>query len=404
MAIKTSHNFLTKINGKNISFEKLDYAISGVENRMNYVKKIIEENDEFLQEYFDNYYIANPSNNECLSHNDNICTKLESMATYILSQVSEKSKLQYRFYNGQKNFDNVLKKEYSLDKIIEDGSKNVSNQTDGDIMYFLKREENSWYLPKNVKITQKDFERQDELGQKLREYNEFKENLVKLKNELSLLRCVDGKITKYNTTKLKYMIGAVQNDMLDMKIQYDRPIVFTNTLKASCKNYLEDVDFLNPVHVECFLKLNVSCSDFEDDLSMLLRYFNEILEKVLKKLSYEEKEIIKVVRWGVKSKENVNKCLKIGYENKQISKLIQLKDDELPSLISKVVSMFMIEYSKDMRRYLDFKKENSILFDVVPNKVCKRCGKRKTLSSFVKKKDMKDGYRNECKQCINEGK
>lgn len=400
MALDTSHMFLSKINGKNISYDKLDYTLSGVENRLKFVEKMLEENDEFLQEYFDKYYLANATKWDYLSHENNICKKLESMATYILSQVPEKSKLEYRFYNGQKNFENVLKKDYSLDRIIEDASKNIDNQTDGDIIHFLQRDENAWYLPKTVKVESQDLKRQDEVGEILRQYDSLKNELIEKKNELSKLRYVNGKLTKWNTTKLKYMIGSIQNDMLECKIQHDKPIVFNDTLKGSTKNCWDEVDFLNPVHVECFLKLDISSSNFDDDLSMLLNYFNKILKKVMPKLTYEETKVLEVIRWGIKRVEKINETLEIGYENHSITKLIQVDKDSLNFIISKIVTLFIKEYHKDMAKYLETRRDKSILFDIVPTKVCKSCGKTKTLTSFVKKKDMKDGYRTKCKECM----
>ena len=33
-------------------------------------------------------------------------------------------------------------------------------------------------------------------------------------------------------------------------------------------------------------------------------------------------------------------------------------------------------------------------------KVCSKCGKELPITSFSKQKDMKDGYRNDCKECV----
>ena len=404
MALDTSHMFLSRINGRNISYDKLNYNIQTLEGRLEFCKQLLSKNDEFLQVYFDEYYLANATKWDYLSHENNICKKLESIATYILSQVPDKAKLEYRFYNGEKNFDNVLRREYSLDRIIEDASKSVQNQTDGDVIHFLKREENSWYLPKTIKIEKKDLKRQDELGEKLRQYETFKQMLINKKNELSKLKVVDGKVTKWNTTKLKYMIGAIDNDMVDLKVQCIKPIVFNDTLKGSTKSCWNDVDFLNPVHVECFLKLNVSSHNFDDDLSMLLNYFNEILMKVMPELSYREKEVLRVIRWGIKTVEKINETLLIGYNHGQVKEQIVIDKEELNLIISHIVTSFINKYHKDVQCYLNSRRDQSILFDIVPTKVCKCCGKRKTLNSFVKKKDMKDGHRNKCKQCMRKGR
>lgn len=399
MALESSHMFLSKINGKNISYDKLDYTVSGLYNRMKFIEDTLQYNDDFLMEYFDKYYKFNPNCWEHLSHNNNICCKLESMGTYILSQVPDKRKLEYKFYNGEKNFENVLKKEYSLDRIIDSMSGNFENQTDGDIMHFLEREENSWYLPKTIKVEKCDFERQDELGEILRQYKHLRDDLAHQKDIMLKGGMLTKKNCKINTTKLRYMIGSIDSDMLEAKTQILQPVLFTNTLRGSTKSDWSDVDFLNPIHVECFLKLTHTSKDFDDDLSLLLNYFNTILDRVMKRLTYEEKEILRVIRWGIKTVEKVNEALQVGYDVGQVKSLIQIDAKELSFVISHIVHIFIQEYYKDIQTYLDFKRDNSEYLKMIPTKVCKCCGKTKPLTSFIKKRDMKDGHRNKCKQC-----
>ena len=403
MTINKTHMFLSKINGKNISFDKIDYTIHGLVPRLQFVTQLLNKNEEFLKNYFDDYYCSTPSKEDYLSHRNNICNKLESLGTYLLSQVPEKAKLEYRFYNGQKNFENVLRKEYSLDKIIEDASQCVQNHTDGDIMYFLHNDDNVWYLPKTIKITCEDLERKDELGELLRQYSRFHKMLVDKKKYEQTYDLTTKKSAQWNTTKLKYMIGSVQTDMIDLKVQTLKPITFINCLKGSSKSYWDDVDFLNPIHVECFLKLDCSDTNFDDDLSLLLNYFNKKKKKIIPELSYKEKQVLKILRWGIRSVDKINDALQVGYNRSQIKELFVIDAKELNFIISNIVLKFINKYEQDVQTYLDYRRDNSTLINLIPTKTCTCCKKTKPLSSFTKKKDMKDGHRNQCRRCVKEG-
>lgn len=403
MALDNSHMFLSTIGNKNIAFQKIDYDIKGIVERIEYTEQLLDCYKDFLEQYFDKYFKYNPNKDQALSNENNVCNKIEQLATYILSEVPEKNKLEYRFYSDEKNFEKALRKELSLDKFVQDMTSSISNFTEGDVIHFLSRQKEDQAVDSTIKITKKDLERQDEVGNILRQYQQLKDNLMEIKSKVleQNYQTANGYVP--NTTKLKYMINSVNADMLDVKVKLDRPITFKSPLRGSCVSCWNEVDFLNPIHVECFLKLTNSPTDFDSDLSMLLNYFNDLLKQVEKQLSPKELEVLKVLRWGHRRVDKINEVMALGFKMKQVKELYEVDADELTQIINKVVSMIITEYKKDMTRYLNSRKDESILFDIVPSKVCKCCGQRRTISSFAKKSDMKDGYRNICKRCSGKG-
>lgn len=403
MALDNSHMFLSTINGKNIVFEKIDYDIQGLSERLTYTEQLLKHYEDFLEEYFDKYFKTSPNKDQGLSSENNVCKKIEQLGTFILSEVPEKNKLEYKFYNGERNFEQALKKELSLDKFVEDMSGSISNFTDGDVMHFLNRQKEDQALDSTIKITKKDLDRQDEVGRILREYQLLKDNLIDIKQRVLNGTYKSSNGYTPNTTKIKYMLNAVNADMVETKVKLDRPITFKSPLRGSCVSCWNEVDFLNPIHVECFLKLTNSPTDFDSDLSMLLNYFNDLLESVKKQLTPKELEILKVLRWGHRRVDKINEVMELGFKLKQVKELYTVDANELTQIINKIVFMIIAEYKKDMTRYLNSQKNKSVLFEVVPSKVCKRCGERRTISSFQKKSDMKDGYRNICKRCSTKG-
>lgn len=400
MALDTSHLFYGKINGKNISYDKLDYNLRGLPNRLEFVKKLLEENDEFLQVYFDKYFESNPTKWDHISHDNNICQKLEQIATYLLTEIDEKkSTLEYRYYNNERNFQNALNKEYSLDKIIEDLSQAVSNTTDGDVIHFLMRGNGSQRVVKDVKVEPKDLKRQDEVGEILRQYDSLKQNLIKIRNQINDGTYETKNNYKPNTTKLRMMIRAIDIDMLDTKLKFDRPIQLKECLAGSTKSCWDEVDFLNPIHVECFLKLTCSDTNFDDDLSLLLNEFNDLLATAKKQLTDKENEVLDLFRWGIKRVDKINEMLKMGFDLGSIKELYTVTPEEVEGITKKAVNLIIQCYENKMQAYLDRCKEKGRLFEVVPSKVCKCCGKRKTLGSFPKHETARDGHRNICNSC-----
>lgn len=403
MALDNSHMFLSTIDNKNIVFQKIDYDIKGLPERLQYTEQLLKHYEDFLEQYFDKYFKISPNKDQALSSENNVCKKIEQLSTFILSEVPEKNKLEYRFYSDEKNFEKALRKELSLDKFVEDMTGSISNFTDGDVIHFLSRHKEDQTLDSFIKITKKDLDRQDEVGHILRQYQALKDNLMDIKQRVlnGTYESSNGYVP--NTTKIKYMLNAVNSDMVETKVKLDRPITFKSPLRGSCVSCWDDVDFLNPIHVECFLKLTNSPTDFDSDLSMLLNYFNDLLKQVEKQLLPKELEVLKVLRWGHRRVDKINEVMELGFKMKQVKELYKVDANELTQIINKVVSMIITEYKKDMTTYLNSKKDKSILFDIVPSKVCKKCGQRKTLSSFKPDFTMKSNCRNVCKKCTGKG-
>lgn len=400
MALDRSNVFFGKLKEKNIAYDKLDYDLKGLAYRREFIEGLLEDNKEFLEEYFDDYFKANPKKDEALSMDNNICMKLEQIATYLLAEAEEKeSSLEYRFYNDIRNFEKALRRESSLDKIVEDMSGSVGNFTEGDVIHFLVSGSSDKRLPKGMKVTDKDFNREDEVGQILREYKQYKEDLVRIKEKVGRFEYEPKGDYIPNTFKLKKMISSIDDDIYQTKYKLDRPIEFKQPISGSCVSSWDEVDFLNPIHVECFLKLTNNPLDFDSDLGMLLHYFNELFESVKTNFTDKELEVIKVLRWGVKRTDKINETLEVGFNTRQVRELYTITGQELTEIINKAVRLIMKAYESDMKNFLNKNRDKGNLFNVAKNKECIKCGERKTLSSFEKHPTSRDGYRNVCKCC-----
>lgn len=399
--INRDHLFTGLINGQNIVYDRIRYDIKGLDYRMNFVNYLLKKNDDFLVDYFDNRFVVNPTSWDGTSLENNVCQKLEQLATYLLSEVPEKkSKLEYKFYNGERNFENVLRKEYSLDKIVEDLSKNVSHQTDGDVMYFLDREQNNYYLPKNIKLTPKDFERDDEVGKLLRQYNSLKQNLIEIKEKLTNGTYRFKTNYKLNTFKIKYMLGILEGDMLDCKTFMDKTIMFNDCLTGSNVSCWDEIDFFNPVHIECFLKLTTSPTQFDSDLSLYVNYFNTLFNRCKKDLNKKELEVLKVLTWGNRRVENINDALLVGWNYGQTDELYEIDFEELNQITTKATNLVIKQYAIDLQNFLDMRLCMSLPYNKLEIKICTCCGRPKTISNFQCVNVKKRWYRSVCKKCF----
>lgn len=385
MSFRREHIFTGLIDGKNITQQKLDYSVVGVEQRIDNIQKILEQYDYFLMEYFDNYFCSNASKYNKLALNNNICNKLDTFSDYILTQVPKEDKLEYKFYSDYRDFEREINKELNLEMVID-------NKDGDNILHYLIESGKNYKKCKDIVLSENDFLRHDYVGQLLNQYKAYKDILSDLKKNGTTIQ-------KYYANK---NISLVTKDMIYCKENLDG-IFGTNLrngLKDSEKPSFDDIDFFNLHHIECLLKSTKSELNFDEDYSMHLNYFNDLFKKIYNELSQKEKEICTVIRWGNSSVTQVNDTLKIGYETNNVKELYQVDSDELKRTIYKICKKICNEHKKSLQSFLDLNYHKGNYIQYVKTKKCSKCGNVIPLSNFWNRELGKDGKMNICKDCF----
>lgn len=216
--------FKGKLDGVTIDdiSKEIDYSISNLKERKEKVEQILD-NTKFFEEYFSDYFDTKVGSNDGLASESNICKTLEAMGTYLLNSVDEREKrkkeeveneLKYKFHANPIHFKAEINKEKNLEEL------NVSGQNNGEeyVLHFLETEKKNTKKPKTQFINGKDLKRDDDLGQILRDYNDF---YVNISNRLKQLD-IDIKANESNPDKGKrYLLtntkGTLRKDMVDVK-------------------------------------------------------------------------------------------------------------------------------------------------------------------------------------------
>lgn len=302
MAFSQQHIFRGKIDNKNIVdiVSDLDYTISGYEDRLVLVKKLLGE--DFFKGYFSEYFKANISTKEELSGDNNICQALLKITDYLLGaeeireQFKEKS-IEYKFYKNEESLKAVLCKEHSLEEL----SNNLNTQE--EVIHFLLKKQN-FKKSKEISVTSQDLKREDYTGQVLREYNLLKESLMALKNDEILRESIKY---PYGRGKISYMIKELNIDMLIAKKILD------GTNGEPLKNLGEEgqvvewdcFDYTNFNHIRALLYSNATQLSPDNEISFLVYDLQTMIDKLYKnkKLKARDLKIIKMIREGYLQEE-----------------------------------------------------------------------------------------------------
>ena len=204
MALKVQQNFVTSIDGVTVNDikEKLNYKDKNTyKDRLEVVNEALEYGDEFYKQYFDEYLDACITNNDYLLSNTNVCRSLETMGTYLL--MSDDIKDDNEFLARQEQLDKKMNRE---NEYSNDGHTNLLE----DDAIIPKDNSNHKKLKKQT-ITSEDLNRDDSLGEILRDYQDFLTRIqYKLKEENKSDRVRPRFIYAVNS-------GQVKEDMLIIK-------------------------------------------------------------------------------------------------------------------------------------------------------------------------------------------
>lgn len=390
----TKSNYSGTIGGKNIwdYMYGLDYNLKTLEERLKCLYKlfnIIEmfgikfSNDDFWQEIWEAGVCKSGLNTtDSLWSDTNIAHFLEKAGTYLISVTDkEEDKENIKIYDTYSEFKRGMQQEKKIKKhgevieydIKEDGDSN------GKPMIMLKNQKN-YKLAPDIKITKKDREKYSEIE----DYYKYKQYLLKLRKDKNHRDVLADKI---NNKKLKIKTGGdiyrfvckqlpiVEDDMLQVKIQRDKNIVWKAPLRDSCgeKNIDCDlIDMFDPAHIKALLQIPCD-KELIDEVSITKM---DILNKV--ELTETQEIILSLWSKGVTQEEIGNK--------------LNITQQAVNSHLDKIVSKFIdkyIEIYEDEYYYMYLVKGQY--------KKCSKCGEIKLIQRFDR--NGKRGYMSMCKDC-----
>lgn len=350
--------------------DKLDYNIDRVEDRLELVNKIVNDNDAYLVDYYDNHYNPHINQNGLLSENTRMGKDLETLANYLLyskgSDATEDTITDYR----QKRNNN---REASIDKLLK-------------VRELRKETNKSIFKNPKIKVTKKDREMYPELA----ETGKAIEVLSK-----AIRTGIDSKgnqLSSAEIRKLKWIRTDIQKDEIAVKNELKGYIRFQNIGKSEPDyNALSFIQFDNieiiRILIEDYQELKeYSYEDTFGYLKIILFVFEELVEAT------DIRDYLRdILIWKIEglSYDDMIDMLKDKYNIKMTKpRLSKITRETIPSMI--------VETYKQQR-------ENWIYTFVLRGeyKTCSNCKQNylATTKYFSPDKKSKSGLRSVCKEC-----
>ena len=382
---------------------ELDWSIDNVEERLEHVRNILGEYKigevNFYHEFFEEVFNQdNPhskvnlilNTNSARYDESNISKALEIIESYILCSPDEielrkKDKVEYKIYNSKQLYDRYEQERNLVYKLATVNSDR-SNNYDKEDKYRLDKEFENVFaiflLPKNykkvkdIKIESKDFERFPIL-------KEYQQSINHMKCKLDELMSIDESKIKdkeilsdiRNRKKaIKKNLKLLKLDMLDIKKQLEKPIIWKAPLKDNGKADYDELDMFDKNVVKALLQVHKQV-DLQDDLSCIL----VDLDNLINKIEFTNKQRIVLNMWSD------------GVEPIIIARTLNMKQSAVNKYIDTIVGMIVKQYEKEYEEwyYLNIRKGTY--------KQCSKCGEIKLISQFDKKG--KQGLQSRCKKC-----
>ena len=288
MAFTSQQNFLATIDGTNArELNKImDRTLDKYEDRLSCVNDTLE-NTSFFEEYFTDYYNVHASQNDYLSLDNNVCKVLENYASYLLNSkdVDGEEKTIYKFYYDENSFRRALNKDVKYDS------------KEPEVIDFLLANQSNYKKAKDQKITAADLNRNDVVGEVLRDYQSYIDTLD------------NSDMQAYRRNRLK---GEVQRDMILAKDALLRVHGYNlRYFSESTKPNLEVFDYADfnqlkgytfedmearHAKVDGLLRMKFN-GDFQNDFQCILYDLEILIEKT--KLTDREKECLNYFRNGL---------------------------------------------------------------------------------------------------------
>ena len=308
MAFTSQQNFLASIDGvtANELNRAMDRTLDNYEERKACIEDTLE-GTSFFEEYFTDYYNVNASQNDYLSLENNVCKVLENYASYLLNSkdIDDEESQQYKFYYDESEFMRAINKDVKYD---DKGQ---------EVIDFLLANQSNYKKAKDQKITAADLNRNDVVGEVLRDYQSY----------IDLLN--NSNMQAYRRNRLK---GEVQRDMILAKDALLRVHGYNlRYFSESTKPDLEVLDFadfnqlkgytvegVDPHYtkVDGLLRMKFN-GDFQNDFQCILYDLDILIKKT--KLTERERECLNYFRNGL---TNVKIGDIIGVDEKSIRRSI----------------------------------------------------------------------------------
>ncbi len=389
-------NFKGEIDNKNISdyMFKLDYKLETLEERKEFVDKLLNlkdieglklSDDMFWQEIFDKGICkANLNTTDTLWSETNISHFLEKVGTYLLAKDSKREeKENVKVYDSYSEFKRGMQQEKKIRKHGEVVEFDVDENEclNKKPVRILKNQKNFKLAP-DVKITKRDREKYPEIE----DYYKYKQYLLDLKNNKYHREALAENVG-LNKGKLRIRKGGdiyrfvikqlplVQDDMLQVKLQKEKNIIWKAPLKDSCNDTNIDcdlIDLFNPIHVKALLQIPYD----KNLINEIALSTQDILDKI--KLTNIQSTILNLWKKGTTQSE-IAKQLDIAQKNVNL---------HIDRIVNKFIDKY-IEIYEDEYYYVYLVKGRY--------KKCSKCGEIKLIQRFDK--NGKGRYRSNCKDC-----
>ena len=288
MAFTSQQNFLASIDGvtANELNRVMDRTLDNYEERKACIENTLE-GTSFFEEYFTDYYNVNASQNDYLSLENNVCKVLENYASYLLNSkdIDDEESQQYKFYYDESEFMRAINKDVKYD---DKGQ---------EVIDFLLANQSNYKKAKDQKITVADLNRNDVVGDVLRDYQSY----------IDLLN--NSNMQAYRRNRLK---GEVQRDMILAKDALLRVHGYNlRYFSESTKPDLEVFDFADfnqlkgytmegvesrYAKVDGLLRMKFN-GDFQNDFQCILYDLDTLIDKT--KLTEKERECLNYFRNGL---------------------------------------------------------------------------------------------------------
>lgn len=319
--------FNGRINGVTVRElnRKVDYTKTKLEDRKQVVEEILSSG--YYTRYFDEQYKASITSNCDLSDENAVCRSLERMANYLLNSEEAKENEKRVYHTDTQYFNNKMNREQSIESrfnINEDEDSGMvdniihSNTAIGTVKY-----------SKAMEITKEDLERNDKLGEILREYNDYIKHIEK-----------NGK----NKIVIDQQKSIIKKDMIEIK-RILNPVISTNPSSNNSEiNYHDIFDFSNPIHLCGGTYKNKKGQNVR---ARGLLYF--LPDNNISDFSHVLMDLQDLIdRSGLNSLEKrVLYLMRKNYYNKQIAQEIGVNQHKVATLINNIVKKIQRKNKED---------------------------------------------------------
>lgn len=269
----------------------LDYNKTRLDDRLDILDEVLTNAN--YEDHFDNNFKVNLNSSDALSDQDSVCQELEKMANYLLNSDEEKmlkkdEDFEYKFYNDEDTFQAAINKEPKLDGMGQSEDKD-------NVIHFLKNENRNFKKTKAQVINMKDMNRQDELGNILRAYNDLLQKISK-----DLKKQDYTKVSRYILTRNS---GSIKQDMLQTKDMLLGTFGYRTNASESTVIDWDQASFTNAEVVEAmlyfdrFYKGNEEIEYLVEDFYKMISYidFNPLQVKIIS-LVREELSVVDIAK------------------------------------------------------------------------------------------------------------